>query len=132
MIQRPDRRTGRAKPVHRRVGSALQGDGAYAVEMRGWEVIRPPMNGATPVTPLPDDYTAAWQEVYPASWSTTPQRTSHPSGESGGVWWSAILIDCHKSVPALSLGPRRLPDRVFVAALEQALGTRLIETGWLH
>ncbi len=69
---------------------------------------------------------------YPATWATTAPTTK-VRGRFSGVWRAALILDCGKDLPTLAEEcDRPLPARAFVAELEAALGTRLIEQGWIH
>lgn len=95
------------------------------------EILAPPMTGETPVAPLSEPNPALPEHLlYPATWTTTPPRTATPDG-TGGVWRSAILIDCDHDIPAIGETGDVIPARTFVAELEQALGTALVELGWM-
>ena len=70
--------------------------------------------------------------LYRATWATTPP-VLEDVGAFHGVYRSMLLIDCHKSVPDIANNwPAKLPAEDFVAQLEDALGTKLIEAGWIH
>lgn len=53
---------------------------------------------------------------------------------------SGLILDCGKDLPAIAEeasetpgeGSRPLPNREFVAALENAFGTTLVEQGWIY
>lgn len=68
----------------------------------------------------------------PAPESTLTLEGGAPDGFSG-VWRSGLGLDCGKDVPAFpteGYGP--IPCRAFVADLEAAFGTELVEVGWFY
>jgi hypothetical protein len=105
-------------------------------EEHGFVVATPPKNGRATVE---DSYAymVGDNQVYPASWTTTPPKVtssgyvSPPRGFSG-VWRSGVIIDCHKDVPAIAEHHAPLPAKGLKTAVERALGTSLIELGWYH
>jgi hypothetical protein len=69
--------------------------------------------------------------LYRGSWAATPPTTK-VTGTFSGVWRSGVILDCGKDLPTLSEECRHpLPAQAFRAELEEALGTRLIEQGWI-
>lgn len=55
-----------------------------------------------------------------------------PSGWDG-VWASGIGVDFGKDLPEfVNTDPRAVPDRDFVMALEDAMGARFVEVGYIH
>lgn len=71
-------------------------------------------------------------DIFPADWDATPPVTTAP-GAFTGVWRSAVLLDCGKDLPEISDEPGSpLPAAGFRAELEDALGTRLVERGWIY
>ena len=67
--------------------------------------------------------------VFPSTWATTPPRTKSAT-EFSGVWRCGIAIDCGKDMPEIA-DTRPLPCTL-VRELEQALGTKLVEQGWVY
>ena len=95
------------------------------------EVLEPPRLGNVPIpTAEARASYCAYCHVYPATWTTTPPltraRTAFP-----GVWRCGITIDCGKDVPAIADAEAPLPSAL-VRELEVALGTALVEQGWLY
>ncbi|MBL8620823.1 MAG: hypothetical protein JNK64_05950 [Myxococcales bacterium] len=69
--------------------------------------------------------------LYRATWATSPPST-RVRGRFAGVWRSAVIIDCGKDLPTLAEGcDAPLPAAGFRDDLEAALGTALIEQGWI-
>ena len=94
------------------------------------EVIEPPRNDGVPVeaAEVRQAY-SHFAHVYPATWATTPPRTK-TNTQFSGVWRSGITIDCGKDVPEIA-DTRPLPCTL-VRELEAALGTKLVEQGWVY
>jgi len=70
--------------------------------------------------------------LYRASWAASPP-TTRVKGSFRGVFRSAIILDCGKDLPTLAeecVHP--LPAADFRQQLEAALGTSLVEQGWIH
>jgi hypothetical protein len=97
---------------------------SYEVRVR-----TPPKNGAKPVER--SYVTGVSGATYVAKWTTTPPKTKAP-GAFPGVWRSGVILDCGKDVP------QGCEDEGFAATaklhtdLEKALGTKLVEQGWIY
>lgn len=69
---------------------------------------------------------------FPASWAAIPPQTT-ASGAFSGVFRSGILLDCGKDMPEIGEEcDAPLPCTAFRDELEAALGTTLVEQGWIH
>lgn len=100
------------------------------------EITAPARNGKTAIE-HDDMATLNDQYVFPASWATTPPKTTVLQGTASdraftGVWRTGMMIDCGKDVPRIAENGDLLPAKGFRAALEKALGTELVEVGWYH
>jgi hypothetical protein len=91
-------------------------------------VIAAPREGDSAIEPDDREVGVGWQRVYPATWSATLPTLRRP----GAIWRSGLVIDCGKDVPAIAKGGARLPARGFVEAIERALGTKVVELGWIY
>lgn len=98
------------------------------------QLIAPPTQNGIAVLPHPDRLS------FPANASTpAPVTQVHldeycqdalPEGFTG-IWRTGLELDCGKDLPRLEMG-QSLPYRPFVADPEEALGTCVVEIGYLY
>lgn len=99
------------------------------------ELTTPPKDDGEEIEDYDED-SVPHHHSYPSTWKTKPPKTKVLQGTASdrafkGVWRTGIILDCGQDLPMLAEDNAPLPGG-FRAALEQTLGTKLVEVGWYY